>query len=87
MKKILILSMSILFLASCEKEDYMDCECGTVTNDYFTGNTYTLTVTNDCTNNTETFYVDFSTWFNHSIGERVCFSNQSNWIKTNNNNN
>jgi hypothetical protein len=80
---ILILSISLVSLASCKKYE-PDCTCGVVTNDALTTNTdgstcYSLTVKNDCSGNLKTWCFPASTWYDYAVGDNMCVSGVGTW--------
>ncbi len=63
------------------------CTYGVITNDdiEFESNRnsfYTLTITNDCTSNSDKFYFDYTTWLDANIDENFCATSVSYWIAT-----
>lgn len=76
MKNLLLVSMLVLGLISCKKDD---CNCGIITDDDLTSRDYLLEVRNECTGNKEWFDVDYDIWLHGHIGDEQCFTNQSNW--------
>ena len=93
MKKLmLILSVALVALGSCEKEDAplssggssggggSSCNCGIVTDDPIVGgSTYKLQVRSDCSGNLKTFTVSRADWYDNHVGERTCITNSSGW--------
>jgi len=80
---ILILSISLVSLASCKKYE-PDCTCGVVTDDAITTNVngttcYSLTVKNDCSGNLKTWCFDYNTWLNRPVGDAMCVSGVGTW--------
>lgn len=84
MKKILFALIGIAFIG-CEKEELSkkDCNCGFIEKDdnfVKDGNHYyTITVKNDCSGNSKTFFIDKGYWMNAHAGESTCFNNVNNW--------
>jgi len=84
MKKLLfftLIILSVILFTGCKKK----CNCGVITNDNIefdsNGNSfYTLTITNDCTNNSGKFYFDYTTWLDANIGENFCVTSVSSWM-------
>ena len=74
MKKLLYTFLAVsIILSACKKED---CNCGDYTGRDFSTETsmeeYAVKVINDCTNNTETFIVDFDTYSYINQNDRYC---------------
>jgi hypothetical protein len=76
MKK-LLLSLLILTLIGCKKDE--PCNCGTITNDGINGNCYYLEIRNECSGNKKTFCFDYDVWFDGNVGEHFCVTNESEW--------
>ena len=77
MKNLLLILLISILLISCEKED---CSCGVITNDeILENNCYSLTIRNDCSANKKTFCFDFDVWFNNSVGDDFCVTNEDSW--------
>ena len=73
MKKIMIVLLTIIALASCKKDTLKDCKCGVITDDAIeNGNDFTLSIKNDCSGNTKKFYVTLNTWMDGVVGEPFC---------------
>jgi hypothetical protein len=73
MKKIMIVLLTIMALASCKKDSLKNCKCGVVTDDAIeNGNNFTLTIKNDCSDNYKKFYVTLNTWMDGVVGENFC---------------
>ena len=77
MKNLLLVSMLVLGLISCKKEE--DCNCGIIT-DYAMSSSQgnSLEIENNCTGNREWFFVNNSTWLKDN-GEEHCFSDKQEW--------
>jgi len=89
--KTILIAMTLMLglgLVSCDKEvssgsSNQNCNCGIITDDALEVGSeiyYTLTVTNDCSGNSQTFYVSENTWLNGYVGSSQCFSNLNSWI-------
>ena len=81
MKKLLptIFLATILALSfGCEEEECVS-NCGTVLDDAITNGVYTLTIQNECSNNTEVFIVTELTWSNIYVGDFECVDNYTSW--------
>ena len=75
MKKIMIVLLTIMVLASCKKDSLKNCKCGVVTDDAIeNGNNFTLTIKNDCSDNYKKFYVTLNTWMDGVVGENFCMT-------------
>jgi hypothetical protein len=77
MKKIMIVLLTIIALGSCSKNTAKNCKCGIVTDDDIefdsNFNTYfTLTIKNDCSGNSQKFYMTQSAWMDSPVGETTC---------------
>lgn len=82
MKKIILL-FSILSFFSCKKEEeQLPCNCGEVVSSDINssvGFQYTLSVRNECSDNTKIFYVSEYEWMKVYEGDIYCVDNISNW--------
>jgi hypothetical protein len=81
---VLFLTTSILIFSSCKKDD-KPCNCGIITDDAIefdsNGTTfYTLTITNDCSNNSGKYYFNYDVWLNAPVGSYFCVTNVSSWM-------
>jgi hypothetical protein len=56
-----------------------DCNCGYIVDDPHGGGNYSLIVRNICSNRTQNFTVNYSTWLTGFIGEYICFTNVGSW--------
>ena len=75
MKKLMIVLLTITAFASCKKDTLKNCKCGIVTDDAIENNNdFTLTIKNDCSNNSKKFYVGVSTWMDGIVGEKFCMT-------------
>lgn len=77
MKKLILGALLLLSITSCQK--VKKCNCGTIVGDPIIGNNYGLTITNDCSGNTQTFYFPQSVWFNKNVGDDFCIKNKLKW--------
>ena len=84
----LLMFLCVAFLwgatTSCENETWCEENCGVITNDPLdwdaNGNIlYGLTIKNDCSGNTQTFYFTYETWLTSYVGDYFCISNVSSW--------
>lgn len=80
---VLLIIVSMLTLSSCEKDK--SCNCGIITNDAieFDSNGtifYTLTITNECSNNSGKYYFTYDVWLNAPVGSYFCITNVSSWM-------
>jgi hypothetical protein len=82
MKKLILGALLLLSTVSCQKET-KKCNCGLIVDDPIVGNQYGLTITNDCSGNTQTFYFSESVWFNSYVGDNFCITNVPSWIDEN----
>tara|TARA_R110000772_G_scaffold268551_1_gene396062 strand:+ start:2459 stop:2710 length:252 start_codon:yes stop_codon:yes gene_type:complete len=75
--KSLIVLVALSFI-SCEKEsDYgSDCNCGDISNDGVSGNSYWVEVRNYCTGGKKKVYMDQDLWMNAHVGEMRCYSSE-----------
>lgn len=73
MRKLIIVMLTLTALSSCSKDALKDCKCGTIKDDALDNNgQFTLTIQNDCSNNTKTFYVNVNAWMDGVVGEKFC---------------
>jgi hypothetical protein len=78
MKKILIgITALVIILTSCNKENYMDCNCGLVISDNVQD--YSVVIRNDCSDNEKTFILAPGDWMNAYVGSNYCISNVTSW--------
>jgi hypothetical protein len=80
---VLFLTTAILIFSSCKKDK--PCNCGIITDDSIefdsNGTTfYTLTITNDCSNNSGKYYFTYDIWLNAPVGSYFCVTNVSSWM-------
>jgi len=82
---ILISSLLLINLTSCEKEETgggssVDCNCGRVTAFDSDAAGYYARIKNYCTNNSKWFKISYSDWYYGKIGDKGCSS--SSWKST-----
>jgi hypothetical protein len=78
-KRILLGLAFALVLTSCRKDDDYyyssdNCNCGKISNDGITGNSYWIEVRNNCSGNKKRFTMDADLWMNAHIGDMRCYS-------------
>ena len=73
----MIALMMCSVLTSCSKEEDELCNCGTITDDDVTD--YSVTIRNDCSNNSKKFYLTQGDWMNAHPGNNYCISNVTSW--------
>tara|TARA_R110001592_G_scaffold350650_1_gene646952 strand:- start:20 stop:256 length:237 start_codon:yes stop_codon:yes gene_type:complete len=78
MKKLLSIFLISIILMGCEKEEE-NCNCGVITNDEILDDCYSLTIKSDCSNNNKTFCFSYDIWFNNSVGDDFCVTNEDGW--------
>lgn len=81
---VFIITISMLSFTSCKKED-KPCNCGVITNDDIEFDVngdmfYSLTITNDCSNNSGKYYFTYDVWLNANVGESFCVTNVTSWL-------
>ena len=77
MKQLMMMALMMCsVLTSCSKEDEF-CNCGTITDDDVTD--YSVTIRNDCSNNSKKFYLTPGDWMNAHPGNNYCISNVTSW--------
>ena len=74
-KSIFILSLSMLLLSSCKKDEV--CKCGLIVSDDATD--YSVNIQNDCSGNAKKFYLSQDDWFDAHVGNNYCISNTQSW--------
>ena len=62
MKRVLVLLAAAAITMSCEKEEELACNCGTIANDGIDNECYWLEIRNFCSGNKKTFCVDETVW-------------------------
>jgi hypothetical protein len=77
MKKVIYGLAIILSIASCQKEDAKQCNCGLVVSD--DASNYSVVIRNNCSNNQQTFTLLPGDWMNAYVGSNYCLSNVSSW--------
>jgi hypothetical protein len=79
MKK-LTLGVLVLITVSCSKEEAVEpqeCNCGLITSD--NAQDYSVTIRNNCSNNSKTFVLTPGDWMNAHVGENYCIYNITSW--------
>ena len=81
-KTITFLSLIVLLLFACKKEE--DCNCGTIANDGVSTNPdgsdcYWLEIRNDCSDNKKRWCFDEDTWMNSAVGSHFCVTGVQPW--------
>ena len=76
-----LVGLFTITFTSCEKEDYMDCNCGLVTDDGIDSG-YWVEIRNDCSGNIKRFYLTQGDWFNAHVGSDYCITNVESWKTT-----
>ena len=79
MKRVLVLLAAAAFKMSCEKEEELACNCGTITDHTSNNNCYWLEISNDCSGNKKSFCVDWSTWVQAYVGTEFCMKKPESW--------
>jgi hypothetical protein len=80
MKKLLFLSLVIISLSSCKKEDVspqQQCNCGLITSDNVSD--YSVVIRNSCSGNEQKFYLQPGDWMNAHVGTDYCITNVQSW--------
>ena len=73
MRKIILIMMGVISFSSCKKDALKDCKCGVIQDDAIeNSNQFTLKIKNDCSGNTQKFYVTLNTWMDGVVGEPFC---------------
>jgi hypothetical protein len=80
MKKI-ILSIAVILLLSCEKDNPQpiqeECNCGLVVSDNVSD--YSVVIRNSCSGNEKKFYLQEGDWMNAYVGSDYCITNVTSW--------
>jgi hypothetical protein len=76
MKKVLVLLLLAMTLWSCSIVEG-SCNCGLVTSDDIQD--YSVTIRNNCSNNTRRFTLSPGDWMNAFVGEQFCITNVGEW--------
>jgi hypothetical protein len=79
-KLIVILSVAVLCLTACKKEDNIflpDCNCGLVVSDRVQD--YSVVIRSDCSGNEQRFYLAQGDWMNAHPGRQYCITNSTGW--------
>ena len=79
MKKYILLLLVSFFTLNCDKDDDEDCNCGIITDDEITGDCYSLSIRNDCSDNVETFCFTEDIWMDNYVGGDFCVTNVDSW--------
>ena len=79
MKRVLVLLAAAAFTMSCEKEEELACNCGTIANDGIENRCYWLEIRNHCSGNKKTFCVDQDLWMDAYVGTDFCITNTTSW--------
>ena len=79
MKRVLVLLAAAAFTMSCEKEEELACNCGTIANDGIENGCYWLEIRNFCSGNKKTFCVDQDVWMDAPVGTDFCITNSGSW--------
>jgi hypothetical protein len=80
MKK-MILSIAVILLLSCEKDNPQpiqeECNCGLVVSDNVSD--YSVVIRNSCSGNEKKFYLQEGDWMNAYVGSEYCITNIKSW--------
>jgi hypothetical protein len=80
MKK-MILSIAVILLLSCEKDNPQpiqeECNCGLVVSDNVSD--YSVVIRNSCSGNEKKFYLQEGDWMNAHPGSEYCITNIKSW--------
>jgi hypothetical protein len=80
MKK-MILSIAVILLLSCEKDNPQpikeECNCGLVVSDNVSD--YSVVIRNSCSGNEKKFYLQEGDWMNAYVGSDYCITNVTSW--------
>ena len=80
MKK-MILSIAVILLLSCEKDNSQpiqeECNCGLVVSDNVSD--YSVVIRNSCSGNEKKFYLQEGDWMNAHPGSDYCITNVTSW--------
>ena len=68
--------MMCFVFTSCSKEDET-CNCGLITSDDVTD--YSVTIRNECSNNSKKFFLTEGDWMNAHPGDNYCITNVVSW--------
>lgn len=79
MKRVLVLLALAALMMSCEKDEVLDCNCGTIANDGIDDGCYWLEIRNHCSGNKKKFCVDQDVWFSAYVGTDFCITNTGGW--------
>ena len=77
----IIISIGIIFLLSCEKDNnesvQEQCNCGLVLSDNVSD--YSVIIRNNCSGNEKKFYLQEGDWMNAYVGSEYCITNIKSW--------
>jgi hypothetical protein len=76
MKKLLLLSLTIL-LFSCNGNEDEDCNCGLILSDNVED--YSVVIRSDCSGNEKKFTLAPGDWVNAFVGSDYCITNSEGW--------
>ena len=76
MKKLLLLSLTIL-LFSCNGNEDEDCNCGRILSDNVED--YSVVIRSDCSGNEKRFTLAPGDWINAFVGSDYCITNSEGW--------
>lgn len=78
MKRV-ILSVAVILLLSCEKENPQQqvCNCGLVVSDDVSD--FSVVIRNSCSGNEKKFYLQEGDWMNAYVGSDYCITNVTSW--------
>ena len=79
MKRVLVLLATAAITMSCEKEEKLECNCGTIANDGIENNCHWLEIRNFCSGNKKKFCVDQDIWMDAYVGSDFCITNTTSW--------
>lgn len=74
MKKLILLLVIAIGMASCTKEN---CNCGVIQSDNI--DNYSVVIKNSCSGNNKTFYLSEGDWMNAHPGDDYCITNVDSW--------
>ena len=85
MKKLFFALSLFAFALAVQSCNTCDANCGIIIDDPIVtdanGNlNYGLTIVNDCSGNTQTFYFTYDVWFNNYVDDYFCVENVSSWM-------
>lgn len=80
MRKVLSVVFLSIGLMGCKKENVAPnktCNCGVIMSD--SASNYSVDIKNDCSGNTQTFYLSESDWMTAYVGTNFCITNVTSW--------